>query len=263
MAVERPSGRMRGNYRSLGRGNGVPKGLIGDVGDIDHHAQPVHLSDHLLAKFSEAVVVLDLFVVDVPRGVAPFVGVRPGQRHVAHAQPVIIAQDSQIVLDGVAALDAHQGGELAGLARLQDVIHAVRHAHAARVPARAFSRSRWPSATEVTLARSNFSSSKRWVVSAWVSTMIAEACMACASGLILTPELLPCALWALSPAVKQNSDTVNKTSFRIWLCRFPHLTLEQINKRLLHHRAPHFGDRTGERNVLGTNLHAILRITAL
>ena len=44
----------------------------------------------------------------VAAGIAELVGVRPGQRHVAHAQAVVVAQHADIAFYGMAALDAHQ-----------------------------------------------------------------------------------------------------------------------------------------------------------
>ena len=51
-------------------------------------------------------MVFDFLVVKVAAGVAKLVGVRPGQRHVAHAEAVVIAKHADVSLDGVAALDA-------------------------------------------------------------------------------------------------------------------------------------------------------------
>jgi hypothetical protein len=51
-------------------------------------------------------------VVDVAGAVGPVVGVGPGEGHVADAERVVLAQQGERVLDGVAALDAHERGEL-------------------------------------------------------------------------------------------------------------------------------------------------------
>ena len=51
-------------------------------------------------------------VVDVARTVGPARRIRPGQRHVAHAQRIVLPQQGQRVLDRVPALDAHQRGQL-------------------------------------------------------------------------------------------------------------------------------------------------------
>ena len=62
----------------LGGRDDVPEGFVGDVGDVDHHAQAVHLVHDLFAERGEAVVVMDSCVVEVARGVGPVVGVGPG-----------------------------------------------------------------------------------------------------------------------------------------------------------------------------------------
>ena len=75
-------------------------------------------------------MVLDLGVVDIARGIGPFVGVRPGERHVAHAEPVVIAQQVHVVLDRVAAFDAHKRGEFVFLVGALDIGHGKGHHHA-------------------------------------------------------------------------------------------------------------------------------------
>ena len=60
-------------------------------------------------------------IVQIAGGVGPVVGVGPGQRHVADAEGVVVAQQGKRVLNGVAALDAHKNGELAGGPRAKDI----------------------------------------------------------------------------------------------------------------------------------------------
>jgi hypothetical protein len=48
----------------------------------------------------------------VARGIRPVVGVVVRQRHVTHAQTVKVAQRKERIFNRVAALDAHQGGDL-------------------------------------------------------------------------------------------------------------------------------------------------------
>ena len=127
---QRAGRRVRRDDGSFGGGDCVPERLVGDVRDVDHHAQAVHLEHNLLAEIGEAVVVLDLGVVDVAGGVGPFVGVRPGERHVAHAEPVVIAQQVHVVLDRVAAFDAHERGEFVLAMGALDVGHGEGHHHA-------------------------------------------------------------------------------------------------------------------------------------
>ena len=81
--------------------------------DVHHHAQAVHLVDHVFAELGEALFgVRDGCVVDVAGAVGPAVGVGPGERHVAHAEGVVLAQQRDGIFDGVAALDPHQRGKL-------------------------------------------------------------------------------------------------------------------------------------------------------
>ena len=69
-----------------------------------------------------------------PGGIGPFVGVRPGERHVAHAQAVVVAQQVDIVLDRVPALDPHQRGEFVLLVGALDVGCGESHHHAVGMP---------------------------------------------------------------------------------------------------------------------------------
>ncbi len=100
----------------------VPEGLVGGVGDIDHHAEAVHLADDIFAEGSEAVVVCDLGIVEVALGVGPVVGVEVGEGHVADAEGVVVAEEAEGVLDGVAAFDAHEGGDLVLVVGADDVV---------------------------------------------------------------------------------------------------------------------------------------------
>ena len=119
---ERASGGVRGDDGRARGGDDVPEGLVGDVRDIDHHAEAVHLLNDLFAEGCESVVVGDGGVVDVAGGVGPVVGVGPGEGHVADAETVVVAQEAEVVLDGVAALDAHQDGELSALVCGEDLV---------------------------------------------------------------------------------------------------------------------------------------------
>ena len=84
---------MRRDRRSAANDYSIVKGLIGDVGDVHHHAQPVHLQHHLLAEIGQAIVMFDLGVGDIARRVGPLVGVGPSQRHVAHTKAIEIVQE--------------------------------------------------------------------------------------------------------------------------------------------------------------------------
>src|SRR5207245_11686140 len=108
-------------------GDYIPKRFVGNVRDIDHHAEAVHLEHNLLAELGEAVVMLNLWVVDVAGGVRPLIGVRPGKRHVAYAEAVVVAQQTHVVFNRVPAFDAHQGGEFVFAVGALDVGHGKGH----------------------------------------------------------------------------------------------------------------------------------------
>ena len=99
---------MGGDDGSAGEADYVPEGFVGGVGDVDHHAEAVHLFNDLFAEGGEAVVAENGWVVDVAGGVGPVVGVGPGEGHVACAEAVIVPEASERVLDGVAAFDADE-----------------------------------------------------------------------------------------------------------------------------------------------------------
>ena len=67
-------------------------------------------------------MVVDPGVVLVAGGVGPVVGVGPGEGHVADAEAVVVAEECEGVLDGVAAFDAHEDGELALAVGGKDVV---------------------------------------------------------------------------------------------------------------------------------------------
>ncbi len=107
---------MRGNHR-LGRyRQRVVERLVGNVGNIDDHAEPVHLPHHFLAKLGQAIVARF-----VGGRVRPIVVAEMDQRHGANPEPVEHAEHAQIVGDRVAALDRQQSGDPAGLVDSEDV----------------------------------------------------------------------------------------------------------------------------------------------
>ncbi len=65
---------------------------------------------------------LDLGVVDVALRVGPVVGVEVGEGHVADAEGVVVAEEAEGVFDGVAAFDAHEGGDLVLVVGADDVV---------------------------------------------------------------------------------------------------------------------------------------------
>ena len=82
---------------------------VGDVRDVNDHAHAVHFAHDLATEIGDAVVVLDVFVVEVAAGVAEFVGIGPSERHVARAQTVVVAQHADVALNRVAAFDCRSG----------------------------------------------------------------------------------------------------------------------------------------------------------
>ena len=126
-------GRNHGSFRHR---NGVVKSLVGNVGDVHQHAQAIHLEDDLLAAVCQAIVVLDLGIVDIARGVGPLVGIRPAQSHVTNAEAVEIAQQVDIVFDRVTAFDTHQRSQFLLFVGTLDIVGAERHHHAVGMPRR-------------------------------------------------------------------------------------------------------------------------------
>ncbi len=127
---------MRGDDRRFRGGNRVPESLVGDVRDVHHHAQPIHLQHDLLAEIGEPVVMLNFGIVNVARGISPFIGVRPRERHVAHAQPVVVAQQVHVVFNRVPALDSHQRSQFVLAMGPLNICYGKSHHHAIRMTRR-------------------------------------------------------------------------------------------------------------------------------
>ncbi|MNI48088.1 hypothetical protein D3C73_1026370 [compost metagenome] len=96
------------DHRRLGHPDGVDHGVLGHVAEVDHHAQAIHLLDHLLA---EGVQPVPFGRVGAAVGPGRALGV--GQRHVARARIIEFAQQTQGVVDRIAAFHADQAGDLA------------------------------------------------------------------------------------------------------------------------------------------------------
>ncbi len=107
--AEGAGGGVRGDDRGAGDDQGAVEGAVGDVGDIDHHAQAVHFINYVFAELGQAFLgVGDGGVSDVAGAVGPVVGVGPGEGHVADAERVILAQEGERIFDGVATFDPHE-----------------------------------------------------------------------------------------------------------------------------------------------------------
>ncbi len=115
MAAERAAGRMRRHDRHARRLDHLLERGVGDVRDVDDHAEVVHRVYDLAAEAGQAVVPRL-----VARRVAPVVRVHVRQRHVARAALVEVAERVERVLDGVAALDADHERDLRLLLRRSD-----------------------------------------------------------------------------------------------------------------------------------------------
>jgi len=74
---------------------------------VDQHSQLVHVPHDALAEIGEASV-----ASLVGGRAGPIVAVVPGERHVAHAPAIQRVEVCERVLDGVAALHAHQHGDV-------------------------------------------------------------------------------------------------------------------------------------------------------
>ena len=118
MIRDRPRRRMREDHRRIGHAHGVQHRLLGDVAEVDHHAQPIHLFDHRLAERAEPAPFRR-----VRRAVGPGRGLGVGQGHVARAGPVELPQQGQGIVDRIAALHPDQAGDPA---RFEHRIHLVR-----------------------------------------------------------------------------------------------------------------------------------------
>ena len=125
---------MGSNHGSLAGGDGVPKGLIGHMRNIHHHAQAIHFEHYLLAEVGQPVVMLDFGIVDISGGVRPFIGIGPAQGHVADTEAIVVAEEVHVVLNGVPALNTHQGRQLVFFVSAFDVGNAEGHHHAIGMP---------------------------------------------------------------------------------------------------------------------------------
>ena len=101
--------------------------LVVDVRQIDEHPDSIHLQHDPLAERREPA----------PGGIGgrgrPLEAAPVRQRHVARAEVGEHSQRAERVLDGVAAFDPDETGDLAGGKVALHVGGGVRHRHAARI----------------------------------------------------------------------------------------------------------------------------------
>ena len=109
---------MGGDDRGAGDVEDGVHGVGGDVGDVDEHAEAVHFEDDFAAEGGEAVGGFWL----VGGGVGPGEAVGVSEGHVADAELVVSAEESEGVLDGMAAFDADEAGDFVGFAGGEDFV---------------------------------------------------------------------------------------------------------------------------------------------
>ncbi len=90
--------------RGLGEVQDLVERVVGDVRDVDHHADAVHPGDQVLAEGAQAVP----FRAIVEGGVADVVVLRMRQGDVPHAAVVEMLDVVEVVFEGRAVLDAQE-----------------------------------------------------------------------------------------------------------------------------------------------------------
>ena len=116
--------------RRRGGVQGVVHGLRRDVGEVDQHPEAVHLAHHVAAEIGEAAVLRLVGGRVGPRRVEGM-----GEREVARAEPVELAQHGERTGDRMPALDPDQAGDAPGLVDALDVGGGIGHLEVARVAA--------------------------------------------------------------------------------------------------------------------------------
>ena len=87
---QRTRRRMARNYRRPRHVHHLPERLVRNMRNVHHHAQPIHLRDHLAPERCKPAV-LRRFTARI----SPVIRIRPGQCHVTNPKPVKIAQVGQ------------------------------------------------------------------------------------------------------------------------------------------------------------------------
>ena len=108
---------MGGHHRVGADVDGRRDGLVGSVGDVDHHAEAIHFANHLAAAIVQAV--------PFRRGAAG-VGIVAGpvvrgKLDRAHAEAVHLADHGRVAIQIEAAFDIEHGGDLAAAVNALDV----------------------------------------------------------------------------------------------------------------------------------------------
>ena len=121
MGRQGPAAGVGGHDRRLGQFQHVPERRIGGVRHVDDHPQPIHLGHDLPPEFREPA----MDGLGIARGVGPIRRRPVCQGHEPNAGPEEFAQEDEVVLDGVAALDPDEDAGLlvprgGGVPRRQD-----------------------------------------------------------------------------------------------------------------------------------------------
>ena len=119
---------MREDDRRPAGGDRILHRVGRDVAEINQHADPVHLVDDGDSERAEAAV-----LGIVGRAVRPFGGLVVGQRHVARAEVVILAQGRERAADLAAALDPQHRRHAPGLVDAHDVVGGARELKVLRI----------------------------------------------------------------------------------------------------------------------------------
>jgi hypothetical protein len=117
MRIERESIRMGEDDRRSGHAQRVSHCVGAHMGKIDEHAEAVHLSHDAPAQFGQSVM-----QGAIGRGVCPVDVVPVGKRHIARAEFVEDAQRARRIFNHVAAFDAHQIRDFAGIVNPLDIV---------------------------------------------------------------------------------------------------------------------------------------------
>jgi hypothetical protein len=115
MIVQLPATGVAGDHRARGGLDRVAERSFARVGEVDEHPQLVHRSHDLASERGEARG--DRGKRAVPTGADPREVVVPDERQHPHAVLEELAQAIEALLDRVAALDARDPGDRAGVAR--------------------------------------------------------------------------------------------------------------------------------------------------
>src|SRR3712207_6132786 len=89
---------MRANDRGASYGKSVVESLIRYMGDIDDHPQTIHLPDNFPPEIGQTVM-----DVGIGARICPVVGLKMCQGDVTNAQPIVVPQQGQAVIDHVTA----------------------------------------------------------------------------------------------------------------------------------------------------------------